>query len=153
MAIYDILMAYGATPRTGVTPYRAMSNRPIHKTTKLERNKQHEMMEERGMLYKEKMKRSGLSIKEHNFMVGDYVLLKQKNTSKWSTVHEPVFTRLSMLVVLLSLEDELQMEEQYAETGVTSNWLMSLMHENKNEVGRNQDRRGTLLGTPENKTG
>lgn len=91
MAIYDILMAYGATPRTGVTPYRAMSNRPIHTTTKLERNKQHEMMEETGMLYKGKMKRSDLSIKEHNFMVGDYALLKRKNTSKWSTVHEPVF--------------------------------------------------------------
>lgn len=37
------------------------------------------MNDERDMLYKEKMKRSGLNIKVHNFMVGDYVLLKQEN--------------------------------------------------------------------------
>lgn len=45
------------------------------------------MNDERDMLYKEKMKRSGLNIKVHNFMVGDYVLLKQKKTNKWSTAY------------------------------------------------------------------
>ena len=44
------------------------------------------MMDERGMLYKDKMKPSGLNIIEHNFIVKDYVRLKQKKTSKWSTV-------------------------------------------------------------------
>ena len=30
-------------------------------------------------------------IKEHNFITGDHVLLKQKKTNKWSTVYEPAF--------------------------------------------------------------
>ena len=29
--------------------------------------------------------------KEHNFIIGDHVLLKQKKTNKWSTVYEPAF--------------------------------------------------------------
>lgn len=40
------------------------------------------MMGEKDMLYKDKMKRSGLNIKEHNFMLGEYVRLKPKK-SEW----------------------------------------------------------------------
>ena len=29
--------------------------------------------------------------KEHNFIIGDHVLLNQKKTNKWSTVCEPAF--------------------------------------------------------------
>ena len=29
--------------------------------------------------------------KEHKFISGDHVLLKQKKTNKWSTVYEPAF--------------------------------------------------------------
>ena len=43
------------------------------------------MMEERDMLYKDKMKRSGLNIKEHNFMLGEYVRLKHKKRKWWRT--------------------------------------------------------------------
>ena len=60
------------------------------------------MMDERDMLYKDKMKRSGLNIKEHNFMLGEYVRLKHKKSKWWlaytnqfstqlTCVHEPVF--------------------------------------------------------------
>ena len=93
MAIHDMLMAYRDTPHpaTGVTPYRAMSNRPIR--TKLsyatlkERSEQDDLMDERDKLYKEKMKRSGTNTREHNFIVGDYALLKQKKVNKWSTAY------------------------------------------------------------------
>ena len=48
-------------------------------------------MDEKDKLYKEKMKRSGTNTREHNFIVGDYVLLKQKKVNKWSTAYEPIF--------------------------------------------------------------
>ena len=44
-----------------------------HKTTKVERAKERALMDERDMLYKDKMKSSGFNIKEHNFIVEDYV--------------------------------------------------------------------------------
>ena len=33
----------------------------------------------------------GGSSKEHNFVVGDHVLLRQRKRNKWSTPYEPVF--------------------------------------------------------------
>ena len=96
MAVHDMLMAYRDTPHTatGVTPYQAISNRSIQ--TKLsyatlkERSKQDDLMDEKDKLYK-KMKCSGTNTREHNFIVGDYVLLKQKKVNKWSTAYEPIF--------------------------------------------------------------
>ena len=97
MAVHDMLMAYRDTPHpaTGVNPYQAMSNRPIrtklsHATLK-ERSEQDDLIDERDKLYKEKMRRSGTNIREHNFVMGDYVLLKQKKVNKWSTAYEPTF--------------------------------------------------------------
>ena len=93
-----MLMAYRDTPHpaTGVTPYQAMTNRPVR--TKLdytmpgkERSKQDESIDEKDRRYKEKMKREGANIKEHNFILGDYVLLRQRKSNKWSTPYEPVF--------------------------------------------------------------
>ena len=88
MAIHDMLMAYRDTPHpaTGVRPYQAMSNRPIQ--TKLsyatlkERSEHDDLMDERDKLYKEKMKCSGTNTREHNFIVGDHVLLKQKKVKE-----------------------------------------------------------------------
>jgi len=37
------------------------------------------------------MRRDGVNIKEHNFCMGDYVLLSQKKVNKWSTAYEPIF--------------------------------------------------------------
>ena len=60
-------MAYrdAQDPASGVTPYRAMFNKSIwrkleHTITRLKRTKQQRMMDERDMLYKDNMKRSGL---------------------------------------------------------------------------------------------
>lgn len=37
------------------------------------------------------MRRDDTNTKEHNFIVGDYVLLKQKKVNKWSMAYEPIF--------------------------------------------------------------
>ena len=63
MAVHDMLMTYRDTPHsaTGVTPNQAMSNRPIR--TKLshaklkERSEQDDLIDEKGKLYKGKMRR------------------------------------------------------------------------------------------------
>ena len=88
MAVSDMLMAYRDTPHpaTGVTPYQAMSNRPIRTkldhTVPRERSERDELIDEKDQVYKEKMRRDGVNIKEHNFYVGDYVLLRQKKVNK-----------------------------------------------------------------------
>ena len=100
MAIQDMLIAYRDTPHpaTGVTPYKAMSNRNIR--TKLDyttptepskRSNQDKLMDQRDNHYKQKMKQEGRNTKEHNFILGDYVLLKQRKHNKWSTPFEPAF--------------------------------------------------------------
>ena len=114
-------------PATVVTPYRAMFNKPIwrkheHIIIRLKRTKQQEMMDEKDMLYKDKMKRSGLNIKEH----GQYVRLKQKKGKWWLAYINQFSTQLSLSVAVLPLEDEWQMEQQYAETRFTLNWSMEL---------------------------
>ena len=47
-------------------------------------------MDEKDKLYKERMKRSGTN-REHNVIVGDYVMLKQKKVNKWSTAYDLIF--------------------------------------------------------------
>ena len=97
MAVCDMLMAYRDTPHpaTGITPYQAMSNRSIRTkldhTVPRERSEQDDLIDEKDRVYKEKMRRDGVNIKEHNFCVGDYVLLRQKKVNKWSTAYEPIF--------------------------------------------------------------
>ena len=98
MAVQDMLMAYRDTPHpaTGISPYQAMMNRPVR--TKLdytvprkERSSRDKMMDEKDRQYKEKTADEGGSSKEHNFVVGDHVLLRQRKRNKWLTPYEPVF--------------------------------------------------------------
>lgn len=98
IAVEDMLMAYRDTPHpaTGITPYQAMANRPIrtkldHTMPEKERSRQDELIDERDRKDKEKMKQEGANIKEHNFILRDYVLLRQKKSNKWSTPYEPIF--------------------------------------------------------------
>ncbi|KAK2547614.1 Uncharacterized protein P5673_032352 [Acropora cervicornis] len=98
MAIKDMLMAYRDTPHpaTGITPYEAMMNRPVrtnldYTVPRKERSSRDKMMDEKDRQYKEKMTDDGGSSKEHNFVVGDHVLLRQRKRNKWSTPYEPVF--------------------------------------------------------------
>lgn len=96
MAVRDVLMAHRDTPHpaTGVTTYQTMSNRPIQTklshTTLKERSEQDDLIDEKDRLYK-KMRCGGTNTREHNFILGDYVLLKQKKVNKWSTTYESIF--------------------------------------------------------------
>ena len=97
-AIQDMLMAYRNTPRpaTGVSPYQDMMYRSIrtklgHTIPERGRSKQEKQVDEKDRQYKEKMKREDANVKEHNFILGDYVLLRQRIWDKWSTPYEPVF--------------------------------------------------------------
>jgi len=132
-------------PATGVTPYREMSNKPIwrkleHTITRLKRTRQQEMMDEKDMLYKDRMKRSGLNIKEHNFMLGQYVRLKQKKGKWWLAYTNHSSTQLSMSVAVLPLEEDWQMEQQYAETRFTLNWSMELCMRTRQGLGKKSAR-------------
>ena len=95
------------------TTGRNLSNRPLLSKDQVKRNKeqasvafgvrrgrskQDEQIDEKNRQYKEKMKREGANAKEHNFILGDYVLLRQRKWNKWSTPYELFFyteTKLS----------------------------------------------------------
>ena len=107
MAMQNMLIGYRSTPHpaTGVTPYEGITNRQIRtridhmipEAAGNEDNKpkkdREQKITERDQEYKDKLKRKSenKNTKEHKFNTGDYVLLKQKKTSKWSTAYEPAF--------------------------------------------------------------
>ena len=61
---------------------KQISNNPIDTTI----NRKDEQYEDR-MTFNSHRRHT----KEHSFIIGDHVLLKQKKTNKWSTVYEPAF--------------------------------------------------------------
>ena len=98
--LQDMLIAYRSTPHpaTGITPYQAMMNRPIR--TKLDcvntqeiRDEQDVQIDENDRRYKEKLTsvKENRNTKEHKFVVGDYVLIKQQKRNKWTPAYEPAF--------------------------------------------------------------
>lgn len=97
-AIANMLMGYRSTPHpaTGVSPYKALMNRDVRtKLDKLQPDATDEVnssMNEKDDKYKDKLKAyADKGSKEHKFVVGDYVLLKQVKANKWSTAYEPAF--------------------------------------------------------------
>ena len=100
-AIQEMLTGYRSTshPATGVTPYEALMNRQVR--TRLDhqtRESNHEnardtAVNKRDEEYKQKIKQNAQNknTKQHDFIIGDHVLLKQKKTNKWSTAFEPAF--------------------------------------------------------------
>ena len=99
MAVQDMLNAYRDAPHpaTGVTPYEAMLNRPV--CTKLnheepgvtDQNEKDQLIDQHDKQYKDNMRSQRRNSKEHNFKVGDIVLVKQRKHNKWSTAFEPAF--------------------------------------------------------------
>ena len=97
IAVQEMLMAYRDTPHpaTGVSPYRAMTNRPIR--TKLdyippikeEPSAQDQNINQRDELYKANMDRKK-PVKEHSFIQGD-ILIKRRKLNKWTTPYEPSY--------------------------------------------------------------
>ena len=76
-----------------------------------ERSEQDDLIDDRDKLYKERMQRVGSNIKEHNFIVGDFVLAKQRKRNKWSTYYEPVFYAIIKISGLQLQQGKSQMAE------------------------------------------
>ena len=153
MAIQDMLMAYRDTPHpaTGITPYVAMMNRPVR--TKLdytvprkERSSRDKMMDEKDRQYKEKMTDDGGSSKEHNFVVGDHVLLRRRKRNKWLTLYEPVFytvIKISGSAITARRITDGREVRLGASQFKLANVLM--YQENADDSGQSEDWRETLL--------
>ena len=101
-AVQEMLIGYRSTPHpaTGVSPYEALMKRQIRtKLGYLQRtNDDREMIDdqkinERDKHYKNKIKyqAENRNTREHNFKIGDYVLVVQTKRDKWTTVYEPAF--------------------------------------------------------------
>ncbi|XP_038062363.1 uncharacterized protein K02A2.6-like [Patiria miniata] len=98
--IQEMLTGYRSTPHpaTNITPYEALMNRPVrtkldHQPGKHTQNIKDSIIDENDKQYKERLKQNAenRNTKQHNFVVGDYVLLKQTKKNKWSTAYEPAF--------------------------------------------------------------
>ena len=106
-AIQEMLTGYRSTPHpaTGVTPYEALMNRQVrtkldHQTTESNHESARDSaVNKRDKEYKQKTKQNAQNknTKQHNFTIGDHVLLKQKKTNKWSTAFEPAFYTITQI--------------------------------------------------------
>jgi len=102
-----MLTGYRSAPHhaTGVTPYEALMNRQVR--TELDhqtRDSNHESdrdtaVNKRDEEYKQKIKQNAQNknTKQHNFIIGDHVLLKQKKKNKWSTSFDPAFYNITQI--------------------------------------------------------
>ncbi|MEW8544356.1 MAG: hypothetical protein AB2693_12550 [Candidatus Thiodiazotropha sp.] len=102
IAIQELLTGYRSTPHpaTGVAPYEAMLHRPVPIRTKLDYTKREsgikcsreEELNRRDREYKMKIKENAenKNTKSHSFAVGDFVLVKQDKTNKWTPPYEPI---------------------------------------------------------------
>ena len=86
-ALQERLMDYRATPHpaTNVTPYEALMHRKVRIMMDTMKYKaQDDNIEENGAECKKKSKRKkeNRKTKEHSFIVGDYILLKQQKRKK-----------------------------------------------------------------------
>ena len=95
-----MLTGYRSTPHptTEVAPYEALMNRQVitkldHQVRESSENARDTAINKRDERYKGKTKKNAenRNTTEHNFSVGDRVLIKQKKRSKWSTTYEPAF--------------------------------------------------------------
>ena len=104
------------------------------------------MMDEKDRQYKEKMADEGGSSKEHNFVVGDHVLLRQRKRNKWSTPYEPVFYTVIKIsgsaITARRITDGREVQRDASQFKL-ANVLM--YQENVDESGQSEDWRETLL--------
>ena len=99
IALQKMLTGYPLTPHpaTGITPYESMMNRLVrtkfnYKDRLTEQfSKRETQVNERDRQYKERVKQNAenKNTKEHNFKVGDHILLRQQKENKLSTFYEP----------------------------------------------------------------
>ena len=100
ITIQEVLTGYRSTPNpaTNTTPYKALMNRPVrtkldHQPRELTQNAKDSAIDGSDRQYKETLRKNAenRNTKEHNLIVGDFVLLKQSKKNKWSTAYEPAF--------------------------------------------------------------
>ena len=101
ITIQDMLTGYRSSPHpaTNITPYEALMNRQVR--TKLDHQRRDEgtentqdmLINNKDREYKDKLKRNAenKNTRRHNFIIGDYVLLRQTKRNKWSTAYKPTF--------------------------------------------------------------
>ena len=153
MAVQDMLMAYRDTPHpaTGISPYQAMMNRPVrtrldYTVPRKERSSRDKMMDEKDRQYKEKMADEGGSSKEHNFVVGDHVLLRQRKRNKWSTPYEPVFYTVIKIsgsaITARRITDGREVRRDASQFKLAN---VLVYQENVYQSGQSEDWRETLL--------
>lgn len=97
--ICEMLIGYRSTPHpaTGIPPYEALMNRKVR--TKLDHTNTEEVtvnqeainVNDHSYKIKSKQQRENRFTRPHQFIAGDYVLLKQKKQNKYSTPFEPNF--------------------------------------------------------------
>ena len=104
------------------------------------------MMDEKDRQYKEKTADEGGSSKEHNFVVGDHVLLRQRKRNKWSTPYEPVFYIVIKIngsaITARRITDGREVRRDASQFKL-ANVLM--YQENADKCGQSEDWRQTLL--------
>ena len=98
-ALHDMLTGYRSTPHpaTNKAPYEALMHRQVRTMIdSVSRKTEEDDMDERDWRYKENAKKNkeNRNTKEHKFIVGDYVLLKQMKKNKWTTAYEPNFYKI-----------------------------------------------------------
>ncbi len=149
MAVYDMLMAYSDTPHTAteIIPYQGMLNRPTR--TKLDhtvpRERSEHAFDEKDQFFKEEMSRDGVNIKEHNYLMGDYVLLRQKKVNKWSTAYEPIFYTVIRISGSTITARRVTDGREICRESRQFKLANAFMHEEGAKGGNSEDWRETLL--------
>ena len=88
----------------------------------------------------------GGSNKEHNFVVGDHVLLRQRTRNKWSTPYELVFYTVIKIsgsaITARRVSDGREVQRDASQFQLAN---VVTYHENADEGGQSEDWRETLL--------
>ncbi|PFX14222.1 hypothetical protein AWC38_SpisGene21635 [Stylophora pistillata] len=90
------------------------------------------------------MRRDDTNTKEHNFIVGDYVLLKQKKVNKWSTAYEPIFYTIIRISGSTITARRVTDRREICRDSSHSKLANAIMHEG-GKGGHCEDWRETLL--------
>ena len=86
------------------------------------------------------------SSKEHNFVVGDHVLLRQRKRNKWSTPYEPVlYTVIKIIGSAITAQRITDGQEVQRDASQFTLANVLMCQENVDEGSQSEDWRETLL--------
>lgn len=163
-AVQDMLVGYRSTPHpsTGFAPNEILMNRIVR--NKLDYNSisddaRNELINENDLKYKLRNKKNHENrlTKETSFIVGDYVLLKQRKINKWSTAFEPTFYLVTMVegstITIRRISDNRILKRDASQLKLANNVVQNLEDSEKIELydkSHEQDWREELLAGDEN---